>query len=481
MFGRRKLLKGMLAGAALAPLTRVAPLRAQPGRAAPKLVVFASPNSWMVGWDGAGSAEGFGVSGLSEFGPTRQSVDLPSRLPAILQPLEPFADRLVLCDNLRGLTYVPREVSFAPVNAHRQAAYILTGHGVFNDEPAAASGGDGEWYSQGPSLDQLFASHYGCDVLGLAGRNDESNAGEGWISHIEANRAHQPFRNPTDAAATVFGVDTTDPAALAAVDRRRAILSVLGRDADAMRARLSVRDGARLREHAESIAAALGGLDDVTSRSCAATRPSYDYDETDYASVPRLMRDYADILATGLSCGVTQVGYMMPGNLGGHVRPHWPELGIDGSPSDHSWNHAFDGDFVRGDLGGYTQEQAWSQGVKLQQAYNSMFAYLLQRLEETPDIDGRPLLDNTIVLHVKQMRTNHNSSRLFTIVAGGQGLGVRGGRFIRFEGERRSGRPDTVDEGRWHNDLLVGVGQLLGLPVDSMGHPELNQNPVDLT
>src|SRR6185295_3628274 len=82
------------------------------------------------------------------------------------------------------------------------------------------------------------------------------------------------------------------------------------------------------------------------------------------------------------------------------------------------------------------------------------FAYFLDRLASIREGESR-LLDNTIALFGSATSTTHNARNYPTILAGGQNLGLRHGRFIKQKNERPLG------------DLYVTMLQRYDIPIHS--------------
>lgn len=90
--------------------------------------------------------------------------------------------------------------------------------------------------------------------------------------------------------------------------------------------------------------------------------------------------------------------------------------------------------------------------------YATQFSRFLTKLKETPDSDGRSLLEATVVLFGSGMgnASSHSSRNLPIMIAGG---GFRHGNHHRFERHGRDGRPLS--------DLFVTILQQLGIEQDA--------------
>ena len=61
---------------------------------------------------------------------------------------------------------------------------------------------------------------------------------------------------------------------------------------------------------------------------------------------------------------------------------------------------------------------------------NEQLAYFLQRLDSHKEGDGT-LLDRTMVLHGSSNSTTHNNSNYPLVFAGGSGIGLQHGQFLK--------------------------------------------------
>ncbi|MGE0790792.1 MAG: DUF1552 domain-containing protein [Sandaracinaceae bacterium] len=457
---RRAMLRGLGASALALPFLRSFEASAQ--AAQPKLLVFASPTGFMVGPNDDNGVAGWFPSAL-QGSPRDGEVAAPDSLPPIFQPLERHKDDLLFLGGLRGVN---------TVGAHEQAAAILTGVGVYNDEPSRSGGGDGDWTADGISIDQLIAERIGSRVLGLSYRIEGFQLGEGRISYLGPDQPMTPIQSATTAFERVSGTGSpSDPSVVQRVLRRRSVLDRIAGDLGRIRGSVAAADRARLDQHLESVRAVEADLM-APSTSCAdGTCGIGSYDALAEANIPRLIRDYSCTMTHALSCGYTRVGFIQIGNLEGNHRPQWPEFSCESSFRDHAIAHKFAGEDGAGS-DGLAISDARQLGVRLQVVYNTLFADLLDRLAAARDTDGSRLLDNTVVVHIKPMGMNHDRDRLMWIVAGGRNLGIRGGRFVRY----RDG------QGPFVNDLHTRLCHLMGqTDVSTFGRASLNAGPLDLS
>jgi hypothetical protein len=146
-----------------------------------------------------------------------------------------------------------------------------------------------------------------------------------------------------------------------------------------------------------------------------------------------------------------------------------PELGI--SQSRHELSHH------NGDAG-HMEKLTQSDTFNVEQ-----FGYFLTRLAETPDHDGRPLLDTTMSLFGSGMAYGHShgNANLPLVLAGGAGCGLKHGRHLdlnqgHFDGYhlddpgqhyRLCSRP--ANAGAHMSNLLLLMAQKMGVETERFG------------
>jgi len=146
-----------------------------------------------------------------------------------------------------------------------------------------------------------------------------------------------------------------------------------------------------------------------------------------------------------------------------------PELGI--SQSRHELSHH------NGDVG-HMEKLTQSDTFSVEQ-----FSYFLTRLAETPDLDGRPLIDTTMSLFGSGMAYGHShgNANLPLVLAGGTGCGLKHGRHLDLNQDHFNGyqlddpgqhyrlcsRP--ANEKAHMSNLLLTMAQKMGVETDRFG------------
>src|SRR5690606_21470437 len=101
--------------------------------------------------------------------------------------------------------------------------------------------------------------------------------------------------------------------------------------------------------------------------------------------------------------------------------------------------------------------------------YAQRFAYLLDRLANTPDVDGTSVLDNTLILWGTELGVGwtHKLDNVPFILAGGANSRLRGGQYLDVKGGQTT-------------RLLVTALHAMGLTdVESYGSTDAGSGPLE--
>jgi hypothetical protein len=399
----------------------------------------------------------------------------------MMSALSPFIDRLVFLDGL--------DLSITRIgNGHPHArgmAGVLTGQqllpGNFN------TNGGNAGFAAGASVDQVIAASIS---QGLRFPSLEVSAG--WSTGISAGgQPHPgniltyqapavaggqatpvpPATNPLNTLERVFaGLDGTDEANARALAWDTSILDGVQDDFNRVMNLLGAEDRAKLEAHLVFIRETEQGLQQPVDASCTAPTnvdptPGY-YDDpiaegisrgeldggtmsiTTGAKVPLKGDVMTDLLVAALACDLTRVGTMQWSDSEAKFMLGFLNDSTGASLKDHHHGYQHDRGFQPAAL------------ETIYQFYAEKFAYLLAKLDSVEESNGT-LLDNSLVLAVTeiQMPETHGQTNMPFILAGKAGGKIRTQRWLRV--------PSTP-----HNNLLVSVLNLFGLPETTFGHPE---------
>ena len=299
------------------------------------------------------------------------------------------------------------------------------------------------------SLDQLLARHAGTHTRipslvlsshGGVGTKSRSTT----ISFDAQGRAVPAESSPRRLFERLFEPHGSGNQAVRrrALASRRRRVDFLLEDSHSLRNRLGSSDQIRLDEFLES-------LHELESRLTRAhdwlgqALPRIDADAINLDVSPDGPTDYIrtmlDLIVLALQTDTTRVAaYQICAEDGVGICDRFPTILGIGRRGHHQLTHS-DGELEWAQYDRYLAEQ---------------FAYFLDRLSSIREGDSR-LLDHTMALFGSATSTTHNARNYPTILAGGDRLGLRHGRYFKHETERPIG------------DLYVTILKRYGIPVDS--------------
>jgi hypothetical protein len=430
---RRSFLKqlGLGAGAAaLFPWLRGATRARAAAGPVPKLLLFFTPHGTV--WD--------------QFRPQGGETDFT--LSPILEPLAAHRARIVIVDGIEMVSgtdyYIPHTYTMPLLWT---GSPIDTAGGGFCRED---HGGRCFGWNTGISVDQFIAARlddalpyptielgYGCGGMHPAARTIYGAVGT----------PKSPVDDPTRAFNTFFGEVNPDlQAAARDALRRRSVLDAVRGDLSSRAAQLSAADRARLDAHAS----ALRDLErSLVPSSVLCERPSAPVDVSAETAIDR----QSDMIAAVLGCGLTRIASFQL-RIADNDNSLYPWVGLD-SGGHHTLSH----DSAAATQATLAQVYRW---------YAQRFAYLLDRLAATPDLDGSSLLDNTFVIWGSELGRawDHDISNVPFIFAGGAAGKLAGGRYLKVASPR-------------HNRVLVSACHAMGVTdVDEYGSLDNDVGPL---
>ncbi len=468
---RRTLLRGAGGLAIGLPFlsAMLAPRRSHADETTPtRLLIFYSPGGTL----------------LDKWRPTGAATDFS--LQPMLSPLAPFRDQLVFVD---GVDLAITKIG----NGHphsRGMAGVLTGQqllpGTLNTNGGNAS------FADGPSVDQIIAAQIS---KGL--RFQSLEVSSGWSTGISAGgQPHpgnvinyqaakmpktpaSPVPPATDPLTTfnrVFsGVGGDATANARELSWNTSILDGVQEDFRRLMPQLGAEDRAKLEAHLSMVAEAELGVKQVVSSSCKAPTgvdPTPGYYEDPIApgvagpldggdsaiitgvKVPLKGQVMTDLLVASLACDLTRVGTMQWSDSEAKFMLGFLKDSSGQSLKDHHHGYQHDRGF---------------QPEALEIIYNfyaKQLAYLLQKLSAVSE-GGGTLLDNTLVLAVSELQSpaDHGQNNMPFILAGKAGGKLATQRHLKVPSQP-------------HNNLLVSIMNLFGLPEQKFGHPDYCTGPL---
>ncbi len=342
-----------------------------------------------------------------------------------MEALEPFRGKTVV---LSGLAQANgNALGDGPGDHARAGATWLTGV-----HPKKTGGAD---IHAGVSVDQIAARQLdqitqlgsleiGLESPTLAGECDSgySCAYTNTISWRSPTTPNPMVVSPRAVFERLFGDgDSTDPAArLASLEEQRSILDYVMGDVDRLESGLGASDCTKLSEFLEAIRDIERRIQMAEAHNATAAVPAMERP----ASIPELFEDHArlmmDLMVIAYQTDMTRIVSCMIAREGSNRSYH--SIGVpDGH---HSVTH-HDGDPVK-----------IEKVTKINHLHAQTFAYLLQKMQSTPDGDGS-LLDHSMILYGSSLSDGnaHTHDNLPLVLVGGGCGQIKGGRHVRFPRE----------------------------------------------
>ncbi len=342
-------------------------------------------------------------------------------LPAILQPLAPFRDRILILSGLGSRPAFPEPGEGTGDHA-RAAATFLTGV-----HPKKTEGPD---LRAGISMDQIAAAEMGKETqlpsLELCLESSELIGGcDAGYSCAYANTLS--WRNPTTPLPMenqpravferLFGDsdDTGKAARLARIRQERSILDSLLEQVASMNRGLGPGDRGKLSQYLDAmrdLERRIQKAEEQSSLNLSIVERPRDGIPASFAEHARMM---FDLQVLAFQADLTRVITFM---ISREISPRsYPEIGV--SDAHHALTHE-------------SKPESVEKVIKINTYHMRQFAYFLEKLRSTPDGDGC-LLDHVATVYGSGISNGfeHTHTRLPVLVAGGA-TGLQLGRHVRF-------------------------------------------------
>jgi Protein of unknown function (DUF1552) len=397
-------------------------------------------------------------------------------LGSLHQPLTAFQDQLLMLD---GLDMVSANVDTSDSqDAHMngqthclvaasRVAPALAG-GISIDQVIARGINDASPVTALPSL-ELF----------INGRQDSQGKNASYVASAQPlpfaggveEIYHRLFPN---------GPKPTSPeeqAALAArLAREKSVLEYSAKDFSKLSSQLGQEDGRRLDAHASAIRDLEARLSVGANAACVVPEASI----VNGAMVSDSAQAYVgnmDILMhlvqTALACDLTRVVTMQVGTPPDSLVGYQP--GMNGTTDLHDLIHKTNGTApeLAADLGAMTVAKSYY-------SYHAQtYANLLGLLQAIPDVDGKTLLDNTLVVWCGDIAGgDHSLDRIPYILGGGMGGAVTSGRYVLYPRVHDPVLWPAYSVGVPHNNLFVSLANMMGVPVSTFGNSSVCTGPL---
>lgn len=413
MLTRRRFLQGLGAsvlGASLLPGLPPSVSWAQGAARARRLLVFFSPN---------GTIHRF-------WRPTGSGSDFSFGAGTILEPLERHKSDLLVIDGLNFFTGTNHEGGMAAMLTNGGGAGTATG-GMSIDQYVASRLG---------ASDRFSSLEFGI-LTDIWGSNVQTR-----MSYSAAGQLVHPDANPRRAFDRMFSDLAGDAVQQSRLRSRRAsVLDLVRGELNDLKGRVGAREKIKLDAHLTAIRSVEQSLQTEISCDVPTAPEQLNKDAND--NVPAITKAQIDLAVTALACNMTKVSSVQVSHTVSPVVFSW----VGNTEGHHSLSHTSDNNQTK--LNEFVDAERWCA---------EQFAYLLDRMKQTPDPDSDgSLLDSTVVLWAKEMGDSraHVCQSVPFVMAGG---GFRAGRYLRFEGDS-------------HSKLLVSICHALGLDNQTFGDP----------
>jgi len=362
----------------------------------------------------------------------------------ILEPLAPF----------RRYTNVISDLAHAPVapwsgedtggaeNHVRAAAVFLSGaHPVKGDHALV-----------GATVDQVAAAHVGQDTplpsielsiepVGLNCDADFTCAYRNTLSWKTPTLPLPMENNPQIVFERLFGDGSTDAERRVRRAQARSLLDSIGADVAGLNRSLPAADRSRLSDFLDEVREVERRVDLVDSKLDG----SFELPEAP-VGIPRDFEAHLDLMfdlqVLAFKTEITRISTLMLARENSNTR--FPRSGV-GEGFHNASHHS-------------NERRNMDAFARINRYHIELFTNFLRKLEATPDGDAN-LLENSMILYGSSLSdgNEHNFDPLPVVLAGGAAGALEGGRHIR-------NAPHTP-----MSNLLLGMLQTLGVPVDSIG------------
>ncbi len=238
---------------------------------------------------------------------------------------------------------------------------------------------------------------------------------------------------------------------------RRSILDTTLEQFRQLRRAVDADDRQRLEAHYASIRdleASLHGPARAAAPGCRKPALPLEFDVTANDNFPHVAELQIGLLVQALSCDLARVASLVFGGAaGGGPSFTW----LDIPEQHHALSH-------EGDSNAGAQEKL----TRINQWYAQRFADVISQMKAAKDASGTSLFDSCLLLWGNELGKGNSHSRSDApyVLAGRADGGLRTGRYLQYTGEVP------------HNNLLVSLANVMGVPISTFGKREWCSGPL---
>lgn len=433
MTSRRQFLRDLGVSAAALPfvLNLSSFARAAGSRPKQRMVVMFSPNGIVP----------------DTFWPDAEGTDFTFK--ESLEPLAPFKDKTLIlhgvCDKVRG----------DGDNHMRGIGCLLTGTELFPGNIQGGSDTPAGWAS-GLSIDQEIKNYlqanaetrtrFGSLEFGVM----VPERADTWTRMVYSgpNKPVAPIDDPYQMFAKLYGRQK-DKAHL------KSVLDGLHEDLKKVRQSVSAADRRLIEEHEAFVRQMEHELNAPAQEGPPAPDlPAGIKEEND--NIPKIGKLQMDLMVNSFAADFARIATLQFTNSVGGAKHRW--IGVD--EGHHELSHHPD-----------SNEDTKKKLTKINRWYAEQFAYLAQRLQETPEPGGEgSMLDHTTLIWTNELGkgNSHTLDNIPFVMVGG-GLGFTTGRSLKFKKVA-------------HNRLLLALAHSFGHRITKFGNPNFcGDGPLSLS
>ncbi|MCB9566541.1 MAG: DUF1552 domain-containing protein [Myxococcales bacterium] len=374
---------------------------------------------------------------------TPQNVGPGYDIPLILEPLTDLQSDVMV---LSGLTNLPGKPEGPGDHAGGTSAFLTCTHVKKSEDDIVNN----------ISMDQVLANAIGDQTkhaslqLGIEGGGNVGNCDSGYSCAYTRNISWAGPKSPmpklTDPQVVfdlLFAGFDPEASAEELEARRKQRLSVLDYaldDINSLRVKLGTSDQAKLDQYLTGVNELEQRIKDEAIAPVCELPPGWN---GDYDNFPAQLDLMIDVMILAMQCDMTRVITFMYQNAGSYR--DYAFIGAPGAHHEISHHMGLAENFAKLEI--------------IDQWEVLQFAKLIQRMKDTPDGDGKSLLDNSLVYFSAEISDGnaHNHNNMPVLLCGSGGGSIKSGRHLKFDNE-----PPVAN-------LFTTILNTLGVPNDKFG------------